>query len=64
MDTTVKQLLRSLADIGLIKITEDLAKLDFAKILNILISKSENTPSLEDITKEVESVKKSRYEKS
>ena len=64
MDTTVKQLLRSLADIGLIKITEDLAKLDFAKNLNILISKSENTPSLEDITKEVESVKKSRYEKS
>ena len=59
-----KRLLRNLADIGLIKITEEKPKSDLSEILDKLRSKSDNAPSLEEITKEVESVRKDRYEKS
>lgn len=58
-----KRLLRNLADIGLIKITEEETKSDLSEILDKLRSKSENAPSLEEITKEVESVRKDRHEK-
>ncbi len=59
-----KRLLRNLADIGLIKITEEKTESDLSEILDKLRSKSENAPSLEEITEEVESVRKDRYEKS
>ena len=58
-----KQLLKDLADIGLIKITEEQTKTDFSEILKKLRSKSEDVLSLEEITKEVESVRKERNEK-
>ncbi len=59
-----KRLLKNLADIGLIKITEEETKSGLSEILDKLRSKSENAPSLEEITKEVESVRKDRHEKS
>ena len=59
-----KRLLKNLADIGLIKITEENTNTYLSEILDKLRSKSENAPSLEEITEEVESVRKDRYEKS
>lgn len=58
-----KQLLKSLADLNLIKIKKEKAKSDFTELLMKLRSQSEDVPSLDEITKEVESVRKDRYEK-
>ncbi len=58
-----KQLLKNLADMELIKIKKETVKPDFSELLNKLRSQSESTPSLDEITKEVESVRKARYEK-
>jgi len=58
-----KRLLKNLADMELIKIKKETAKSDFSELLDKLRSQSENTPSLDEITKEVESVRKARYEK-
>jgi len=58
-----KQLLKNLADMELIKIKKEKVKSDFSELLDKLRSQSENTPSLDEITKEVESVRKARYEK-
>lgn len=57
-----KRLLKNLADMELIKIKKETVKSDFSEILDNLRSQSENTPSLNEITKEVESVRKTRYE--
>jgi hypothetical protein len=58
-----KRLLKNLADMDLIKIKKETVKSDFSEILDKLRNQSENTPSLDEITKEVESVRKVRYEK-
>ena len=58
-----KRLLKNLADMELIKIKKETVKPDFSELLDKLRSQSENTPSLDEITKEVESVRKARYEK-
>jgi len=58
-----KRLLKNLADMELIKIKKETTKSDFSEILDKLRSQSENAPSLDEITKEVESVRKARYEK-
>ena len=58
-----KRLLKNLADMELIKIKKETVKSDFFELLDKLRSQSENTPSLDEITKEVESVRKARYEK-
>ncbi len=58
-----KQLLKSLADMDLIKIKKEKSESDFAELLKKLRSKSDNDPTLDEITKEVESVRKARYEK-
>ena len=58
-----KRLLKNLADMELIKIKKETVKSDFSELLDKLRSQSENTPSLDEITKEVESVRKDRYEK-
>lgn len=58
-----KRLLKNLADMELIKIKKETVKPDFSELLDNLRSQSENTPSLDEITKEVESVRKARYEK-
>jgi len=47
----------------LIRIKKDKAKSEFAELLDRLRIHSKNVPSLEEITKEVESVRKARYEK-
>ena len=56
------KLLKDLADLNLIAIQDD-SKMDFSNTLKKLRSKAKSAPSLEEITKEVESVRGSRYEK-
>ena len=58
-----KRLLKNLADMELIKIKKETEKSDFSEILDKLRSQSENAPSLDEITKEVEAVRNARYEK-
>ena len=58
-----KGLIKSLADMDLIKIKKGKIKSEFIDLLDRLREKSDNAPSLEEIAKEVETVRKSRYEK-
>ena len=58
-----KKLLKDLADLNLIKINKEKYKSDFSTLLKKLRSKSNDEISLDEITKEVEQVRKSRYEK-
>ena len=58
-----KDLIKSLADMDLIKIKKGKIKSEFIELLDKLREKSDNAPSLDEITKEVETVRKSRYEK-
>lgn len=62
LNPKAKKLLKDLADLNLIKIKKT-KKSDFSALLTKLRSKSTKEISLEEITKEVESVRKSRYEK-
>ncbi|GAB3009763.1 hypothetical protein [uncultured Cyclobacterium sp.] len=62
LNPKAKNLLKDLADLNLIKIKED-KKSDFSDLLKKLRSNSKEELSLEEITKEVENVRKSRYEK-
>jgi len=57
-----KDLIKSMADMDLIKIKKGKIKSEFIELLDRLREKSDNAPSLEEITKEVETVRKSRYE--
>ena len=56
-----RRLIKDLADMGLIKIKKEKATSEFSELLNKLRSQSENAPSLEEITREVESVRKARH---
>ena len=58
-----KKLLKNLADLNLITMdsVQDL-KVEFKELLSKLRSGSDATPTLEEITKEVEIVRASRYE--
>ena len=58
-----KSLIKSMADMDLIKIKKGKIKSEFIELLDRLREQSDNAPSLEEITKEVETVRKSRYEK-
>lgn len=58
-----KQLLKNLADLKLIRIKKEETKSDFSELLNKLRGQSENALSLDEITQEVEAVRKTRYEK-
>ncbi len=62
LNPKAKNLLKDLAELNLIKIRKE-KKSDFSNLLNKLRSKSTEELSLDEITKEVESVRKSRYEK-
>ena len=57
-----KKLLKDLADLKLIKIKKDV-KTDFSSLLQKLRTKSSESLSLNEITKEAENVRKSCYEK-
>ena len=63
INTKAKQLIKDLADMKLIKIRKEKTKSEFSEILDKLRSQSGNASSLDEITKEVESVRASRYEK-
>ncbi|MCF8333552.1 MAG: hypothetical protein K9I47_05350, partial [Bacteroidales bacterium] len=57
-----KRLLQNLADLNLIRIKKKKDKTEFNHLLDKLRENAEGAPSLDEITKEVESVRKSRYE--
>ena len=56
-------LLKDLADMDLIRINKEKIKSEFIELLIRLRANSNDAPSLDEITKEVESVRKLRYEK-
>lgn len=60
LNPKAKKLLKDLADLNLIKIRPS-QKTDFSDLLKKLRSKSSKGLSLEDITNEVEDVRKSRF---
>ena len=64
LNPKARKLLRNLADLKLIKISDSSdRKNEFKKLLEKLRSKSDNAPSMDEIEKEVEAVRKARYEK-
>lgn len=63
LNPKAKKLLKNLADLNLIKINNEKNKSDFPALLEKLRSKSKDELSLEEITNEVEQVRKSRYKK-
>lgn len=63
LNPKVKNLLKQLADLDLIKITKEKKKSDFSVLLKKMRAKSKDELSIEEITKEVEEVRKSRYGK-
>ena len=62
LNPKAKALLKNLADLKLIRIKKDKVKTEFKDLLENLRKDSEKTPSFEEITKEVETVRKARYE--
>jgi anaerobic glycerol-3-phosphate dehydrogenase len=64
LNPKARKLLKNLADLKLIKISDSSdRKSEFKKLLDKLRTNSDNAPSLEEIEKEVETVRKARYEK-
>jgi len=62
LNPKAKKLLKGLADLDLIRINAVKTKSDFSVLLKKLHSKSKEKLSPEDIAKEVEEVRKLRYE--
>jgi len=58
-----KKLLKDLADLNLIRINNENYKSDFSTLLQKIRAKSNKEISFDEITKEVDQVRKSRYEK-
>ena len=58
-----KSLIKNLADMNLIRIREEKVKYELEELLDNLRKYSDEAPSLDEITKEVESVRKALYEK-
>jgi len=63
LNPKAKSLLKDLADLDLIRIKKDNIKSEFEELLNKLRYDSENVPSFDEITQEVEEVRKAKYEK-
>jgi hypothetical protein len=63
LNPKAKALLKDLANLDLIRIRKESSQNEFSQLLKKFRSKSEQAPSLVEITKEVEAVRKSRYEK-
>lgn len=64
LNPKVKTILKQLADLNLITISKaDSPNLELKNLLKKLRSKSEEVPSLDDITKEIEIVRSERYAK-
>lgn len=62
LNPKAKRLLQNLADLNLIRIKKKRDKTEFKRLLVRLRENTEESPTLDEITKEVESVRKSRYE--
>jgi len=58
-----KSILNDLADLKLIRIKKEEGKSEFKELLDKLRVDSDEAPSLNEITAEVEAVRKARYEK-
>lgn len=58
-----KALLKDLADLNLIRIKKEKVKSEFKELLNNLRINSDDSLSIDEITAEVEFVRKARYEK-
>jgi hypothetical protein len=58
-----KSLIKNLADMDLIRIKKDKVRYELKELLDSLRKHSDEAPSLDEITKEIESVRKARYEK-
>jgi glycerol-3-phosphate dehydrogenase len=63
LNPKAKKLLIGLADLNLIKISKTENNSDFSTLLKKLRNKNNDEITLEEITKEVEEVRQSRYEK-
>jgi len=63
LNPKAKKILKNLAELNLIKITVPKDSSDFSSLLDKLRNKPYQEISLEEITKEVEEVRESRYEK-
>ena len=58
-----KSILNDLADLELIRIKKEEGKSEFKELLDKLRVNSDEAPSINEITAEVEAVRKARYEK-
>ncbi len=63
LNPKAKSLLKDLADLDLIRIKKEKVKPEFKELLDKFRIDSDETPSMDEITAEVESVRKTRYEK-
>lgn len=63
LNPKAKALLKDLANENLIRVREEAPDPDFSELLIKFRSKADEAPSLEEITSEVEAVRKARYEK-
>jgi len=63
LNPKAKKLLKNLADLNLIKINDEQKQVDFSSILERMRSKTNFDISMDDITKEVEQVRKTRFAK-
>lgn len=63
LNPKAKALLKDLADLNLIRFKKEKVKSEFKDLLERLRINSDDALSLEEITSEVEAVRKARYEK-
>lgn len=63
LNPKAKSLLKDMAELDLIRIKKDKVKSEFKELLEKFRINSDDAPSLDEITEEVESVRKARYEK-
>lgn len=63
LNPKAKALLKDLANLELIRIRKEKSGTDFTDLLKKFRNKASKAPSLEEITLEVEAVRKARYEK-
>ncbi|WP_026947280.1 hypothetical protein [Algoriphagus marincola] len=63
LNPKAKALLKDLANLDLIRIRKEPSQNEFSDLLKNFRKNSDEVPSLEEITKEVEEVRKARYAK-
>ncbi|MEX2411978.1 MAG: hypothetical protein WD607_11555 [Candidatus Paceibacterota bacterium] len=63
LNPKAKSILKNLADLDLIRIKKGQVKSEFQELLGKLRINADSVPDIDEITAEVESVRKARYEK-